>query len=214
MILLLLPFFLFIIVLLRLTGEGEVFYRQERVGYKNRVFFIWKFATMVKNSPNIGTKDLSLKDDERILPVGKFIRKYKINELPQLFNIFTGEMSLVGPRPLMPVGFIEYESSVQRKIYLKKPGLTGIGSIVFRDEDEIIANSGMNPREAYKKLVIPFKGKLEIWYLENQSLIVDLKIITLTAIVILFPRTNLAHKLFPNLPKRPTTSLAQYLNNQ
>ncbi len=104
-LLLLSPVLVPIIILLLLTGEHEVFYRQDRVGYKNKIFRIWKFATMLKNSPNMGHGDMTMRGDSRITPVGKFLRQSKINELPQLINILTGDMSFVGPRPLMKVGF-------------------------------------------------------------------------------------------------------------
>src|SRR5689334_22110935 len=100
-----LPMFFVIMLLLLIAGEGQVFYRQERIGYKNRPFKIFKFATMKKDSDNTGTGDITIKNDPRLLPLGKFLRKTKLNELPQIFNILTGEMTLVGPRPLMHKGF-------------------------------------------------------------------------------------------------------------
>ena len=98
-LILLIPFFIPIIITLKLTGEGEVFYFQQRIGLKNSTFQIWKFATMLKNSQNIGTGTITIKDDPRILPIGKFLRYTKLNELPQLLNIFIGDMSIIGPRP-------------------------------------------------------------------------------------------------------------------
>ena len=93
------PILILIIVILKLTGEGEIFYLQERVGYKTKSFMIYKFATMVKNSPNIGTGDVTLRNDPRVTKVGKYLRDSKLNELPQLFNIFMGDISIIGPRP-------------------------------------------------------------------------------------------------------------------
>jgi lipopolysaccharide/colanic/teichoic acid biosynthesis glycosyltransferase len=199
----LLPLFIPIILILRLTGEGEVFYLQDRIGYKNKSFKIWKFATMLKNSPNIGTRDLSLKNDPRILPFGKFLRKTKINELPQLLNVLFGDMSIVGPRPLMLAGFNSYNESIKNKIYNFKPGLTGIGSIVFRDEDAIIANSKLPPRVAYESIILPYKGELEMWYQKQASILLDIKLIFLTAWNILFPSSELYKKWFKDLPPRP-----------
>ena len=95
------PFFLIISIILLFTGEGEVFYLQERIGFKNKKFKIIKFATMIKDSPNIGTGSITLRDDPRVLPIGKILRKTKINELPQIFNVIIGNMSIVGPRPQM-----------------------------------------------------------------------------------------------------------------
>jgi lipopolysaccharide/colanic/teichoic acid biosynthesis glycosyltransferase len=185
---------------LRLTGEGEVFYRQKRVGYRNKMFGIWKFATMLKNSPNMGTGSLTLRDDPRVTPLGKYLRKSKINELPQLINLVIGDMTLVGPRPQMQVDFEAYSLSVQSCIYNLKPGITGIGSVIFRDEEKIISSSGMPPRECYDTLIAPYKGELELWYQQHQSFITDLKIILLTALVVLFTESKLPYRWFPDLP--------------
>src|SRR5690606_2286133 len=112
----------------------------DRVGYKNKTFSIWKFATMLKNSPNMPGGLITTKKDPRITPMGGFLRKTKINELPQLINILKGDMSFVGPRPVMQKSFEQYPPEIQKIIYNVKPGLTGIGSIVFRDEEQLITN--------------------------------------------------------------------------
>ena len=124
-IIILLPVFIPVILLLLLTGEHEVFYKQDRVGYKNRIFKILKFATMLKNSPNMGDGDITKRGDPRITKVGKLLRQSKLNELPQVFNIFLGDMSFVGPRPLMKVGFDRYSDEMKSKVYNAQPGLTG-----------------------------------------------------------------------------------------
>ena len=98
-ILLLSPVLIPVALVLRLTGEGEIFFRQTRVGQQRKHFRLWKFATMLKDSPNLGSGVITLKDDPRVLPAGKFLRKTKINELPQLINVLVGDMSLIGPRP-------------------------------------------------------------------------------------------------------------------
>lgn len=201
-ILVLLPFMLPIIILLLLTGEHHVFYRQQRVGYKNKIFYIWKFATMLKNSPNMGTGEITLRKDPRLLPLGNFLRMSKINELPQLINILTGEMSVVGSRPLMPVSFKRYTPQVQEVIYNSKPGLTGIASVIFRDEEALVSNSSLPPAEFYDTYIFPYKGELELWYLKNMSFSTDVKIIFLTAWSILSPKNELAKKFFPELPVR------------
>ena len=121
-------------------------YLQERVGLNNKKFKIYKFATMVKNSPNMGTGSLTLRNDPRVLPFGKFLRKSKINEFPQIFNVFKGEMSIVGPRPQMEVDFLVYPKTIRDSIYKCKPGITGIGSIIFRDEEKYISESP-NPKK-------------------------------------------------------------------
>lgn len=201
-LLILLPFFIPIVILLRLTGEGEVFYKQARVGYKNQIFKILKFATMLKNSPNIGTGDVTLRNDPRVTFIGKYLRMTKINELPQLINILFGNMALVGPRPLMKAGFDRYEEKYQKQIYNVKPGLTGIGSIVFRDEEKIMTDSDLLPHESYAKIILPYKGALELWYQRNISLYTDFMIIFLTAWTIIFPKSELYLKIFKDLPKR------------
>src|SRR5664279_2826285 len=134
-------------IMLLLTGEHEVFFRQDRVGYKNKIFRIWKFATMLKNSPNMGHGDVTVRKDPRITAVGRFLRISKLNELPQIINILTGDMSFVGPRPLMKAGYDRYSPELKEKVYGVTPGLTGIGSIVFRDEELIITHSSLPPHE-------------------------------------------------------------------
>lgn len=197
-----LPLFIPIMLILRLTGEGEVFYLQERIGYKNKPFKIWKFATMLKNSPNIGTGDVTVKNDPRVLPIGRFLRKTKINELPQIFNVLGGTMSIVGARPLVDVSFNQYSNEVKEVVYGTPPGITGVGSLVFRDEESIIDQSELPPREFYEKFIIPYKGKIEMWYQANQTIWLDIKIIFLTAWAILFPSSDLHYKMLKNLPKR------------
>ena len=132
------PFLLPIIIILRLTGEREVFYIQERVGREGNSFGLYKFATMLKNSPNIGAGEITVSGDPRVLPFGKFLRKTKLNELPQLWNIFIGDMSIIGPRPQTERCFDAFPEESQAIITLVKPGLSGIGSIVFRDEEEMM----------------------------------------------------------------------------
>ena len=135
------PLFLIAAVILKLTGEHEVFYWQERIGYKNRSFYIYKFATMVKDAPNMKGGTITLRNDPRVTRVGRVLRMTKLNELPQLINILRGDMSIVGPRPMLPKGFKKYPEHVQLEIYNVRPGLTGIGSVVFRDEEKIVSNA-------------------------------------------------------------------------
>ena len=199
----LLPFFIPIIIILRFTAEGEVFYFQERIGINNSKFQIFKFATMLKNSLNMGSGSITLQNDYRVTFIGKFLRKTKINELPQIINILKGDMSLVGPRPLVAKTFSAYNDDVQSNIYKVKPGITGIGSILFRDEEAIIsAVSDEDPFEFYKRIIAPYKGEVEMWYQKNCSFYLDIQLILMTAWVILFPKTTLYEKWFSNLPKR------------
>ena len=203
-LLVLLPLFIPIIAILLLTDEHKVFYSQTRVGYKNQDFKILKFATMLSNSANMGSGSLTLKNDPRVLPFGFFLRKTKINELPQILNIIIGDLSIVGPRPQMQVDFEKYSDEVQRKIYNVRPGLTGIGSIVFRDEESLIsaAPEKENPHDFYKRVIAPYKGELEMWYQAKRSLILDFQLIFITAWAIVVPETRLYEKWFHDLPKR------------
>ncbi len=202
-LIILLPFLIIVALVLKLTGENHIFYFQDRVGHRNSIFKIWKFATMVKNSPKIGTGSLTLKNDPRILPFGRFLRKTKINELPQIINVIIGNMSIVGPRPQMEVDFIKFPKKIQNRIYESMPGVTGIGSIVFRDEEKWISSFKGDKHLYYKKYIAPYKGELEIWYQNNLSLANDLKIILLTILVILYPETNLQYKILKGLPEKP-----------
>lgn len=200
-LLLLSPVFIPVILLLLLTGEHEVFYRQDRVGYRNRIFGILKFATMLKNSPNMGSKDLTMRNDPRVTKVGRFLRKSKINELPQLINILTGDMSFTGPRPLMKSGFDRYSDEMKARVYNVPPGLTGIGSIVFRDEELIITKSKLSPEECYRDVILPYKGALEIWYQQHRSFYTDFMILFLTGWYVVFSGSELVYKIFPSLPR-------------
>ena len=193
-----LPFFIPIILILRFTGEGVVFFLQERIGYKNRPFKLWKFATMLKSSPASGT--VTAKNDSRILPFGRFLRWTKLNEMAQIFNVIKGDMSIVGPRPLTKECFDCYPDNLKPLIYRSKPGLTGIGSVVFRKEEDITAKSGKPLMQSYREDIMPVKGRMEAWYLENRSILVDIKIIILTALAIPFPGNRWYEKWFDNLP--------------
>jgi lipopolysaccharide/colanic/teichoic acid biosynthesis glycosyltransferase len=197
----LLPVFLTVMLILRLTGDKEVFYLQTRIGHRNRPFRIWKFATMQCNSEKKGTGSLTIRNDPRVTPVGRYLRKTKINELPQIFNVLTGEMSIVGPRPQMDVDFRAFPRDVRGVIYNVKPGVTGIGSIIFRDEEELFSQSDMPPQEYFEKHIMPYKGAVELWYQQQASLLTDLKIIFLTAWVIVFPKSTLYYRIFPDLPR-------------
>lgn len=205
MLLILTPILIPIMIGLKLTGEGYIFYFQKRVGFKNKKFDIWKFATMLKDSPNMKGGIITLKKDPRITPMGGFLRKTKINELPQLINVLKGDMSFVGPRPVMQKSFDQYPKEVQEVIYNVTPGVTGIGSIIFRDEEEIITKAkeeGKDPWEFYTKVIYPYKGKVEAWYQTKQSFGVDFMILFLTAWAIIIPNSDLHFKVFKNLPKR------------
>lgn len=191
-------------VVLRFTGEGNVFFLQERVGKHGKHFKLYKFVTMAVGSEHKGTNDITVRNDPRVLPVGRFLRKAKLNELPQVFNVLKGDISIVGWRPLMPRGFGDYSDYVKEHIVKTTPGLTGIGSIVFRDEEAIVTaarDQGRDPIHAYRDDILPYKGAVELWYNDNRSLLLDMKIILLTAYAILSPGNTLVFRWFKGLPE-------------
>jgi lipopolysaccharide/colanic/teichoic acid biosynthesis glycosyltransferase len=194
---------LLVMLILRCTGEHEVWFLQERVGQNGRRFKVYKFATMRKDSEWTGSKDITLRKDPRVLPFGRILRKGKLNELPQFINVLLGDMSLVGWRPLMPVSFDYYPRHVQEQIVRGKPGLTGIGSVVFRDEEEITARASKPPQLVYREDIAPYKGELELWYQRHWSLWLDVKLLLLTAWAVLRPKSRLYERLLPGLPPRP-----------
>ena len=197
------PLFIILILILRFTGEKEVFYLQKRIGYKNKPFLIWKFATMKKNSSNIGLKDLTIKDDPRVTVFGKILRVTKLNELPQIINVIKGDVSFVGPRPLMKSSFEQYDSFYQNNIYNVRPGITGIGSIIFRDEETLISDlKNIEPHEFYRNYISPYKGSVEIWYQKKISFCLDIKLLFITAWVIIMKESKIYERIFKDLPKR------------
>ena len=140
-LILLSPLFLITILILRLTGEKEVFFLQERVGRHGKPLRLIKFATMLKASPNMGTGTVTVKDDPRVLPFGKVLRSTKINELPQLLNVLNGSMSIIGPRPQTRRCFDAFPAKSQNEIMKVRPGLSGVGSIIFRQEEDLMNGS-------------------------------------------------------------------------
>ena len=196
------PFLLPVIIILRFTGEREVFYIQQRAGYNGNEFGLFKFATMLKNSPNIGAGEITVRADPRVLPFGKFLRKTKLNELPQLWNIFIGDMSVVGPRPMVPNTYANYSKMARQKLNTIRPGLTGIGSIIFRDEERYLADQD-KPMEFYREHIIPYKSNLEMWFVDNNSLWLYIKVIAITSWVIIFPNSKIIYKAFGGIPRLP-----------
>jgi lipopolysaccharide/colanic/teichoic acid biosynthesis glycosyltransferase len=201
-ILLFFPFFLIIALLLKTTGEGYIFYLQKRIGQYCQTFDIFKFATMLKNSPNIGNGSITVHKDPRVLPMGFFLRKSKLNEIPQLINVLKGNMSFVGPRPLVQKQFGYYSQQQSSLIYKCKPGITGIGSIVFRDEEQLLKNAPIDPHQYYQQTISPYKAALELWYQQHQSFKVDMLILLFTFWIIIFPKSEFLYKIFKNLPTK------------
>ena len=203
------PFLLPLALVLRCTGEGKIFYRQQRVGRGGKNFGLVKFATMLENSPNMAGGDITAGNDPRVLPLGHFLRKTKINELPQLLNILNGDRSVIGPRPQTQRCFDAFPAEAQETIVKVRPGLSGIGSIVFRDEEEIM-HAHNDPTHFYDHLIMPYKGELEEWYVANQDLWIYIMLIILTVWVVLFPRSGVVGNVFGALP-RPNSLLAKVL---
>jgi lipopolysaccharide/colanic/teichoic acid biosynthesis glycosyltransferase len=191
------PFLIPVMILLRLTGEGEVFYAQTRVGLGGRPFRILKFATMLKDSPNIGTGTLTVKNDPRVLPFGHFLRRTKINELPQLLNVLKGDMSVIGPRPQAQRNFDTYAAEIQSEITSVRPGLSGLGAIVFRNEENIF--NGIDDAGFYDRAVMPYKGQIELHQVRNAGIGLYFKLIFLT---LLSGRID-PWAAIPNLPPPP-----------
>tara|TARA_Y200000002_G_scaffold157518_1_gene130288 strand:+ start:14709 stop:15374 length:666 start_codon:yes stop_codon:yes gene_type:complete len=201
-ILILLPFFLILIFCLKFSGEGEIFYLQKRIGKHGKSFDLLKFATMLKDSSNKGTGDITVKNDPRILPLGKVLRKTKINELPQLLNILFGNMSFVGPRPLALSGYKNYPEHLKSNLEEIKPGLSGLASLILRNEEEILSKS-TDPIEFHSKVLTPFKAETEIWFFNKKSIFNYFIIIFLTIWVVLFSKSRALDFFFKKRPEMP-----------
>ncbi|MDB2520119.1 sugar transferase [Planktomarina temperata] len=204
------PIFLCVALILKFTGEGEIFFKQERVGQFGKKFQILKFATMLRDSPNLGTGSITSKDDPRILPFGKYLRITKINELPQLVNILKGDMSIIGPRPHVKRDLQGIPDDMLGCVLKLRPGLSGVGSIMFRNE-EIILQNFVEPRQFYDELIAPYKAELEIWYFNNKSIILYFKLIALTIFIVIFRSNKIITTFLPTIPK-PEKSLKYYLD--
>jgi len=176
-IIILLPFFFLFAILIISDSGFPIFYSQKRVG-KNRIdFSLLKFRTMKKDSDKKGLLTVGEKDS-RVTNIGYFLRKYKIDELPQLFNVLFGDMSLVGPRPEVRK-YVELYNDEQKKVLSIKPGITDYASIAYSNENSILSES-KNPEQFYIETVMPAKLKLNLKYIEEKSFLTDLKIILKT----------------------------------
>lgn len=194
------PLLLPIAIILRMTGEGKVFYVQQRIGMEQRPFGLLKFATMLENSPSMRNGAITVRNDPRVLPFGRFLRKTKINELPQLINILKGEMSIIGPRPMIVSTFENYPTETRNIISQVKPGLSGVGSIVFRDEESMMSQLKIDKDIFYRECILPYKGDLEVWYVKNKTIWVYLLLICLTVWIIIFPGSEIYKRLLVDLP--------------
>ncbi len=167
------PLFLVVAILIKLDDGGSVFFRQTRVGQYGKPFKIYKFRTMVENAEKLGAQ-VTKGDDPRITRVGRFLRKYKLDELPQLINVLKGEMSLVGPRPEVPK-FVKLFEEDYKEILQVKPGITDYASLEFKDESELLKGAE-NPEEVYIE-ILPKKIEYYKRYLKEISFTTDLKLI-------------------------------------
>lgn len=196
------PIFFIVIIILRFTGENKVFYLQERIGKEEKIFKLIKFVTMVENSEEIGG-DVTVKNDPRILPFGSFLRNSKINELPQLINIIVGDMSVVGFRPQTKNSFNLFSDSSRKKISKNRPGLTGIGSLYFSNEEELLDSQKGRDINFYETIIVPHKENLEIWWCKNNNLVTYFYCIFLTALAVFVSRSLVERLLWESLPEPP-----------
>jgi len=181
------PILIFIMLILRFSGEGEIFYTQARVGRYRKSFRLIKFATMLKDSPLMGSGTVTVKNDPRVLPFGRLLRKTKVNELPQLLNVLLGDMSLIGPRPLTTQTFNMYSLTDQEIISMVRPGLSGLGSIYFRNEEDFLLDHE-KPLDVYANTIAPQKAKIEIYFINNVSLSLYFELIFVTVIAVIFSK--------------------------
>lgn len=201
-LLLMLPIMLLIAIALRVSGEGEIIYRQLRIGKGGREFQLLKFATMIKNSPMLGAGEITLPNDTRVTPLGRILRKTKLNELPQLFNILAGDLSIIGPRPQTRRYYELYNPIDRALIETIRPGLSGVGSILFRDEEKLLSKVA-DPINFDDQVIAPFKGRIEHWFAVNQSIILYFELIFISALVVLLPSFGLHKNLLRRVPPAP-----------
>lgn len=177
------PILLLISIWIKLDSSGPVFFRQERVGRHGKTFRIFKFRTMTVDAEKKGLQ-LTVGGDNRVTRAGKFLRKTKLDELPQLFDVLIGNMSIVGPRPEVPKYIDQYPASIRKQVLSVRPGITDRASIEFRNENEILSNSA-DPEKSYINEILPIKQKYYIEYVNKNSFLGDLKIIWKTAFAII-----------------------------
>ena len=184
------PLFALLALWIKLDSPGPVFYRGIRVGRGGKYFRMYKFRTMVVNADKIGGPSTS-DDDPRVTRVGRSLRKYKLDELPELNNVLRGDMSFVGPRPEVPQE-VELYSEEEKALLTVRPGITDYASIKFNNEGEILAGS-QDPHQAYREKIRPGKIELGLEYVRNHSFLVDLKVLGMTFIVLLASRLKRSH---------------------
>ncbi len=174
-LLILSPFLIFLAFWIKMDSKGPVFFRQERVGRYGKTFRIHKFRTMVTDAEKRGLQ-ITVGADVRVTKIGNFLRKYKIDELPQLIDVWVGHMSLVGPRPEVPRYVSCYPENLRNVVLAVRPGITDRASIEFKDENEILGKAA-DPNKAYIEEVLPIKLKYYVEYVENRTFFGDIIII-------------------------------------
>jgi len=177
------PFFLLIAILIKRDSAGPVFYRGARVGKNGREFGILKFRTMYEHPASYAGPCLTNSTDGRVTPFGRWLRDTKMNELPQLWNVLMGDMSLVGPRPEDPTIATQWPEEIRQEILSVRPGMTSPASVIYREEEGMLSSS--NLMEDYLKKVLPSKLRLDMLYLRRRNLLNDLDVIFLTFIALL-----------------------------
>ena len=182
------------------------FYISSRVGKDGKLFSMVKLRSMIANADASGV-DSTGEYDTRITPIGKVIRRYKLDEITQMWNVLLGDMSIVGPRPLVENQFNMIPDNYKKKIIMLKPGITGIGSLVFRNEEKYLRSDVNDSNDFYKNEIVPFKASLECWYHDNSSIFVDTLVVIITAIMVVKPNLNLHNHCFSGLPKHDLFNL-------
>lgn len=178
-IIILSPILLIVAIAIKIDSKGDILFLQKRMGKNGIPFYIYKFRTMVSDAEKLG-KQITVGKDNRITKVGAFLRKYKIDELPQLFNVLKGDMSLVGPRPEVPK-YVELYTELERRVLKVRPGITDLASLRYKDENDILGKVD-NPEEYYINVIMKDKLKLNLEYIEKSNLIFDISLIFKTII--------------------------------
>lgn len=173
------PMLIIVTILIKKGSDGPVFFKQIRVGENEKEFLILKFRTMVVDAEKLG-KQITIGNDSRITKIGILLRKYKLDELPQLINVFKGEMSLVGPRPEVP-RYVKLYTEEQRKVLKIKPGITDLASLRYKDENELLGDK-QDPEAFYISTVMPDKLSLNLEYMKKNNVIFDIYIIIKTIV--------------------------------
>ena len=192
------PLLLISIFLIFTSGETSPLYVSYRIGKDGVLFRMFKLRTMSRARPS--KSPLTAYNDNRINFFGRFLRFSKIDELPQFFNILYGDLSFVGPRPMLPEVYIFYSDKTRKKLNKIRPGVTGIGSIVFRNESDLFKKVKGSHEKFYKDNIAPAKAELELWYTKNRSFVIDFKILALTMVALFYGKVKSLKRHFKNLP--------------